>query len=220
VRTINLRQVTGLMDEIAACKAKRTCGNLGVTELYFEPNPKTLDAWRSDGFYREGIDTRLMFLAERPSDRRGGRSDFEVNGQSGWRCWNTTVQDRRFAEMRGKYGFENCLISNVIKCGLKGGKASVPLSARAAKSCSGFLIKEVELVRPAVIACLGRRAFDIFLAYTLPYLSYTPLPVYLTHYSARFDPANAWAEEMTVIKTALEKRGLAPDAPSFAKIIS
>ena len=105
----------------AECKARGTCPRLAIRELYFEPNPGTRSHWfERYGFYGAGIDRRVMFVAESPSDRRhrADAADFEVNGLKGWRCWDYTAQDERFRAARQRYGFEHCLITNAVKCGL------------------------------------------------------------------------------------------------------
>src|SRR5688572_25088462 len=86
-----------LFEDEAACKARQTCRRLGVRELYFEPNPGTLQQWQErHGFYRPGLDRRVVFVAENPSDRRSDPPDFLIGDMSGWRCWDYTSQDRRF----------------------------------------------------------------------------------------------------------------------------
>lgn len=172
----------------AACKASRTCPRLRIRELYFEPNPGTMGIWRDRyGFYETGIDCRVAFVCESPSDRRarGDQPDFRAGTASGWVCWNYTSQDRRFREARVRHGFQHSLITNPVKCGLPRPSTPAKLTEEETEACSSFLKAEVEMVRPAVLACMGASAFRIVQKNLLPKLTYSPVQLQLTHYSNR-----------------------------------
>jgi uracil-DNA glycosylase len=183
-----LAGLKALLKQEAACKQRGTCSRLAIRELYFEPNHETLAHWANEyGFYKQGIDRRVVFIAESPSDRKG-RADaphFSVNGAKGWRCWDYTGQDKRFREFRVKNGLQNCLITNAVKCGVPLPSTPAHLTTKEAQCCSRFLRQELEAIRPIVVACMGDSAFRIFMEHTLPCLSFTPVPILLTHYSAR-----------------------------------
>lgn len=204
-----------------ACKSSSNCTRLGVRELFFEPNPGTIAGWKQDRrLFCRGLDRRVVFIAERPSDRRprDSAADFFAGPQRGWRCWDFTSQDERFREGRARYGFQHCLVTNVVKCGLLGKNASLRPLPEEAASCSGFLVNELELVRPAVVACLGKSALKLFLRFTLPKLSFTPCPVLLTRYSSRNSKEGLfqqWDPEFEILKTALSSRGISTHAPDF-----
>lgn len=150
----------------ARCKAVNTCERLTVRELFFEPNPYTLETWRREhGFYEAGIDTRVVFVCESPSDRRSRDDDpeFEVKGQKGWTCWNYTAQDKRFREARVRHGFQHCFVTNAVKCGKPKPSTPAKLTPKEAADCSVHLAAELHVVRPVVIACLGENALRIVL---------------------------------------------------------
>ncbi len=204
----------------AQCKKRETCPDLGLRRLFFEPNPGTLDSWRDKhGFYLKGIDRRIMFVCESPSDRRKEGIDpkhFEVEGLPGWICWDFTAQDMRFREARKRYGFENCWITNTVKCGPRGNLRPGGPTDREAENCSTFLQQEIEFVRPCALACMGDRAFRILLKYTLPFLTHTPAVVPLTHYSARGSLAaleERWVEEFGRLRQTLLSRGISEAEP-------
>lgn len=97
------------------------CPRLKIRELYFEPNPSTIGHWREKyGFYERGIDRRLVFVAESPSDSRdrSDAADFDVLGRRGWSCWDYTKKDDKFRRAREQHGFQHCLITNAVKCGV------------------------------------------------------------------------------------------------------
>lgn len=208
-----------LFHDVARCKVACTCPRLGIRELFFEPNPGTLGLWRSQhGFYRDGIDRRIVFVCESPSDRQppGSPGAFTVEGRHGLVCWNYTYQDDRFREVRAKYGFQHCYITNVVKCGVKKPSTPANLTEAEGQACSSFLVRELEMIRPAVIACLGGSALRIALDYALPNLAFTPLPVLLTHYSFRGGKErlfSRWEGEFAKVLSALRARGIPTDSP-------
>jgi len=208
-----------LLQNEARCKAACTCQRLTIRELFFEPNPHTVETWQSEHrFFEKGIDRRVVFICESPSDRRDRAEGehFEVAGQKGWICWNLTGQDRRFHRARVHHGFQHCLITNAVKCGLP--KPSTPsnLTKEESENCAVHLVAELTAIQPVVVACMGGRAFDIAVKYSLPKLAFTPLPVLLNHYSHRGSSDvldERWAEQFGIIRLALGSRGISPDEP-------
>jgi len=205
-------QLNQILAAEAACKGSRTCPRLTIRELYFEPNRGTLQAWRdAHGFYSRGIDTRLMFVCESPSDRRDRAEPphFDVDGQPGWICWNLTWQDARFREMRIKHGLENCLITNAVKCGLERPSTPLNLTETEITNCADFLRQEVEAVCPRVLACLGGAAYRIVQEQVIPRLPVLVPAVQLTHYSHRCSNEelfSRWDRELLNVKAHLQRR--------------
>lgn len=204
---LKLRQIIAAE---ADCKRLETCQRLKIRELYFEPNDGTLERWRKDhGFYLDGIDRRLMFICESPSDRqhRTVPPHFEVNGQPGWTCWNLTSQDARFREMRMKYGLQNCVITNAVKCGLQRPSTPANLTDVEIASCAGFLLQEIEAIHPQVVVCVGDVAHLIVRKHIVPTLSYAAPVIKITHYSHRCsneDLRSRWEQELADVRRHLD----------------
>lgn len=200
-------QLLGILEDEAACKRARTCSRLEIRHLFHEPNEHTLPTWqREHAFYREGIDRRVVFVCESPSDRRDRteKPHFVVDGQPGWICWNLTWQDKRFREARVRYGFENCLITNAVKCGLVRPSTPAKLTDEEISACAGFLAREIATVRPAVVACMGGSPYRIVREKVLPRLNYPPAVLRLTHYSHRCsnqELRHRWDEEFDRLRT-------------------
>ena len=207
-----------LADE-AECKARETCPRLKIRELFFEPNPGTLGKWQEQRqFYREGIDQRLMFVCESPSQRKdpGSDPDFAVNGQPGWICWNVTSQDARFREMRIRYGLQNCVITNSVKCGLLRPSTPANLTDVEVGSCAGFLRREIEAIHPQIIVCVGDVAHGIVRRHIVSSLSYSVPVVKITHYSHRCsnqELSSRWERELTGVRRNLDLGSPLGDAP-------
>lgn len=197
----------------ARCKAAASCPRLTIRELFFEPNPFTIEKWqREHGCYRQGLDRRVVFICESPSDRRhrDDPADFKVRGVKGWQCWNTTPQDARFRSARERYGFQDCLVTNAVKCGVPRPSTPANLTDEEANRCAGFLADELRLLQPSVVACLGNSALQIALEHVLPALTFTPLPVLITHYSFRGSASELeqrWRKDFARLRRALTARG-------------
>ena len=56
-------------------------------------------------------------------------------------------------------GYDNVFTTNVVKCNPPNNRTPLPDEIKA---CSKFLIKELELVKPKLIVCLGRTAANWF----------------------------------------------------------
>ena len=215
------QELQDLLQREAACKQGKTCPRLEVRELFFEPNHHTLSHWRKHGtgpFYTNGIDRRLVFVAESPSNRRprSDAADFNVGGQRGWRCWDYTRQDANFREARERHGFQDCLITNAVKCGPL--RLPAKLTDKEASSCSQFLRAELEAIKPFIVACVGGSAMKLFQSHTLPSLSFNPVVVRVPHYSFRGGKTAflaRWDAEFARIKVALAARGVSPDEPLY-----
>jgi uracil-DNA glycosylase family 4 len=207
--------------EVASCKAAGTCNRLTVRGNFFEPNPETIRTWQRVGLYAEGVDRRVVFVCESPSSTYDGTTpDFRVMGVGGYRTWaGRNHRTNAFLEMRRQYRLENCLITNVAKCGCPGSVKNKPTSLEAER-CSRFLAAEINAQRPAVVACLGRKTME-YARFALSQLTFDPMPaqVYLTHYSAHMPPyalKREWAPQFDEIRREIEKRGLDPYQPSYS----
>ncbi len=94
-------------------------------------------------------------------------------------------------------------------------KLPADLQPEEARACSRFLAEELEMIRPTVVACMGESAFWIAMEHTLPNLSFSPLPVLLTHYSL---PSSArrlfgrWEVEFERVNRGLRARRVATPA--------
>ncbi len=210
---------SALMEDVAACKAAETCPRLGVREYFSEPNPWTLDLWRSDGLYVDGIDRRVIFICESPSHiEKQTPADFDYCGRPGYRAWGgfLTGYDNktwRFLKTRYLYGLENCPIVNVVKCGFPGKVENKPTDGESTR-CSRFLVKEIELLRPPVIVLVGKLAEDYYAKHSASQLSYKPPvePERVTHYSPRNmsekDLFGTWEREFEQIRAKLLRCGL------------
>lgn len=214
-------KLEAVMRSEARCKAAETCPRLKIRELYFEPNPHTEVWWRKErGFYKKGVDRRVVFVAESPSGAWGNAKEahFTVAGQKGLRNWAATGRDERFTQFRIKYGFQDCLMTDAVKCGAPSTPAQI--NGKEAAACSKFLRQELEILRPTVVACLGGEAMRLFIEHTLPYLSFSPVPIRLHHYSYRgtLKELNArWQTQVNRIRAALKARGVSATHPEFTR---
>ena len=210
-----------LRDE-ARCKAAATCPRLPVRSRFHEPNVETLATWRErDGFYRNGIDRRVVFICESPSQTPDPPApDFVVEGVAGYRCWSgyNARNTQHFTELRQQYGFEHCFITNVVKCGVRKDKPD----ARETALCSRFLWRELSLIQPHVLAVLGVKTLELLMesmnSWPTPNAS-SPVIIRIQHYSVtsrgttEAELQRRWANEMAQVQAALRARGQPVDAP-------
>jgi uracil-DNA glycosylase family 4 len=92
-----------------------------------------------------GSDHRVMFIAESPSTSGGAG----IKGSN--ENFQTTSADLLFNEVRTKFGFKDCYLTDFVKCG----KASCKPDGEKIENCLAFLKKEVEAVNPRVIVAVG-----------------------------------------------------------------
>lgn len=216
-----------LLADEARCKAAETCPRLHVRSRFHEPNSRTLPTWQSvEGFYRDGIDRRVAFVCESPSKTRDPITpDFIVEGVDGYRCWSgyNARNTDPFTAFRREHGLEHSFITNVVKCGMKGGKPDEDDTRR----CSNFLWRELSLIQPAIIACVGALTSQLVeesMQHWPAPLASNPAIVYVTHYSAASrgmrpeELLRRWSEEVAGIKAELRRRGLPDDQPVFIPV--
>lgn len=186
-----------LFDDVRRCKEACTCPDLFIRGYYFEPNPRTIGDWQREGRYLGEIDRRVMFVCESPGP--SGK-----NGESGVpeRCWVQTPRDRRFDEVRRRYGFENSYVTNTVKCGPRKGSRHSGLEFEA---CTRFLVREIELIRPMIAVGVGQNALQTLRAWVLPQCSFTPVLFQITHYSVRRNPWASWEREFPELRQLLSR---------------
>jgi len=134
------------------------CKDLECRVFYFEPNKDTIKKWREkEGFYKKGIDMRVLFVAERPGPTPG----LLPNDTKVQRCFCVEDDSRpgvarkleRFHEVRKKYGLENCCLTNIVKCSRFTGTDSP--CVHEINECSKHLIREIEIIDPEVVVAVG-----------------------------------------------------------------
>ena len=176
-----------LFREIQTCKGKNTCPALKTRQFYFEPNHRTAGFWREQEFWNSELDYRVMFVCESPgpSADQGKPEDVEP-------CFYGSSRDRRFMEVRKKYGLANCYMTNTVKCGVRNGGRHSPAEVGA---CSKFLERELHLIEPQVIVGVGVNAFQSLRKFMVAHLDIPPILFQITHYSSRRNPWVDWDRE-------------------------
>ena len=101
--------------------------------------------------------------------------------------------------MRVRYGFENCFLTDVVKCGVRRGGRHTDAELDA---CGDFLARELDLVRPMV--AVGNNAM-FALRRVARRMKDPPVLFQITHYSARGNKAEReWPHEMAELRRLLE----------------
>jgi len=187
-----------LFQEIRECKKNKTCKELTKRPYFFEPNPETAVAWKDLGMFTGDIDTRVVFVCESP-----GSLSKSVRSLATRRCWaNTARRVTRFHDVRSKYGFQNCLITNAVKCGVRKGSKH---SDEEASNCSHFVMKELELIKPLVVVGVGNNAMYYLRNFVLPNIAIPPVLFQIAHYSVRRDPWKYWDKEFPELTRLLAR---------------
>ena len=188
-----------------------------MREGFFEPNPGSLGYWitRKEPYYRDGIDTRAIFVCDCPSNRRDRHSKavfYAPGNVKGWVWWTAgTSQSKRFLIARKEQGFQHCLIVNTIQCGPLALPADITPDEQT--NCIGFIIRIIECVRPPVLVAMGEMAAKRLLDEVVPRLHYSPVVLRMTHYSYRGRRGKTeslderWEREYCRLKKALTNRG-------------
>ena len=167
----------------------KTCFSLNTRQFYFEPNPYTAHLWKQKGLFASNIDTRAMFICESPGPSAEGGEASKPE-----QCWVLTTRDKRFQEARNKYRFDNCYITNTVKCGVR---ADTRHSYYEIDACKKFLVKEIELIKPQVIVAVGGNAYKTIRSEVMELLSNHPILYKITHYSCRGNPWPLWDNEFS-----------------------
>jgi hypothetical protein len=186
-----------LLDDIRQCKAAKTCPNLKIRQYYFEPNPFTISAWKQKNLYKKDIDRRLIFVCESPGPSAPKNSLKSIEP-----CFFSSPRDARFEETRRKYGFENCYITNTVKCGVR---FSSKHNQSEVVACRGFLVREIEFINPQVLVGVGANAYRTLRTDTLAHIKNPPVLFQVTHYSSRRNPHKSWESEFQELLRLLSK---------------
>jgi uracil-DNA glycosylase family 4 len=129
--------ITDLFKEIQECKISATCKQRHVRQFYFE---------------NEHSNLKIMFICETPASANGvGRGDIRIKN------WNpdNTPGEANFYNLRKAVGLESAYITNVVKCG---GPVKLRATSAEISICCKFLQKEINLIGPKVIVCVGNNA--------------------------------------------------------------
>lgn len=198
----NVSDLSGPLNQvfqaIYACKSASTCPALKTRQFFFEPNQATISEWLRLGIYSMGIDTRVVFVCESP-----GPSVTPQDFPNIERCWCITSKDKRFSEVRKKYGLENCYITNTVKCGVRR-QGSSSHSNSEIGACIPFLLKELEIIKPQIIVAVGGKSYSTINRHILPRLSRTTKIKRITHYSARRNTWDYWNKEFSDLLDLIE----------------
>lgn len=194
-------QFAVLMNDILKCKIAKRCPSLGIRQFYFEPNPSTISSWKKKNLFAEGIDHRVVFVCESP-----GPSADKAPIESVEPCFYSSPRDDRFEKARRKYGLENCYITNTVKCGVRHGAKHTQSEV---DSCSGFLVREIDLIRPQIVVGVGGNAYRTIRTDTMSRIGTPPIVFQITHYSSRRNPWESWDAEFSELFRLLSR--LRPD---------
>jgi uracil-DNA glycosylase family 4 len=186
-----------LLRRIRECKAARTCPSLTVRSYYFEPNPVTAGKWRQDGMYQGKIDRRVVFVCESPGPSGRHATSIAVR-----RCWAESPRDRRFREILKENGFHHCYITNTLKCGVRQGRRHTD---KEIANCTGFLVRELELLQPMIVVAVGGNALHTLRAWALPQMAMPAVLFQVTHYAARGNPREVWGREFPELVRLLSR---------------
>ena len=187
-----------LMNDIMECKASKRCPSLKIRQFYFEPNPFTISRWKSEkGLFAKVIDRRVVFVCESP-----GPSAHESQIGSIETCFYNSPRDDRFGKARLKYGLANCYMTNTVKCGVRRGTKHTQSEV---ESCRGFLVREIDLLRPQIVVGVGGNAYRTIRTDTLSHLETPPVMFQITHYSSRRNPWESWDSEFPELLRLLSR---------------
>jgi uracil-DNA glycosylase len=203
-------QFAVLMNDILRCKSAKLCPSLSIRQFYFEPNPSTISDWRKKNLYVKAIDRRAVFVCESP-----GPSAHRAPLESVEPCFYSSPRDDRFEKARRKYGFENCYITNTVKCGVRRG-AKHPKDE--VEACRDFLVREIDLISPQVIVGVGGNAYRTLRTDTLKHMKAPPVLFQITHYSSRRNPFDTWDIEFPELLRLLAQ--LRPKGTEQQKVLT
>jgi uracil-DNA glycosylase family 4 len=155
--------------------------------------------------------------------------DFEIGGIKGYRTWdgyNRTAA--RFLRFREEEGLGSCWITNVVKCGRLEGKNEMraiddkpePLEIQ---NCARHLVREIEMVEPLVLACMGDWAFTTTVAFLGRKLNVDvkPTPIKFWHYAAHASDQQVttrWKGSLLEVRKELRARKVSPFQPLLRRM--
>jgi len=195
-----------LFQEVQQCKEKHPCAYLNKRAYYWEPNSFTVDDWRKAHLYLGDIDRRVVFVCESP----GGPRPQDLRPTTPRRCWaGKGFRDKRFEEVRKENGFQDCYITNSVKCGVRQrDRQGAVHTDDEINGCISFLLRELELIQPLVVVGVGANAAAILRKWCLPRMKIRPALFRVTHYSARgrtIDLWEKWKQEFQALKGLLSR---------------
>jgi uracil-DNA glycosylase family 4 len=215
-----------VLRELKECKKGKlagqnwtTCKDLSCRAFYFEPNKCTIKKWQEkDGFYKKGIDRRVLFVLERP----GPKPEVKEEDISVKRCFSEENANngakrklKRFLDVRKQKGLENCYMTNIVKCS-KYSENKHP-SVDEIDECSKHLIKEIGIIQPEVIVAVGGGQYDILRR--KPFKALIESQGYkihkITHYAFRGSIEELWERWDREFK---ELKGKISSSPKFIPI--
>jgi uracil-DNA glycosylase family 4 len=192
-----------IFEELRKCKNRKTCPNLTVRCFYFEPNPDTSAEWMANDRFQEGIEARTVFVGESPGG--SAKKVVPIDDPSTKRCWHESrPSNRRLHNVLRKHGFQNCYLTNTVKCGVRESGQNRHTQTEI-ENCVSFIIREIELIRPVVVVGMGENASYTLRKYVFPGLREPPIPFQITHYSMRGDPEKEWGKQFSVLKRLLKR---------------
>ena len=200
-----LNKLSIVIEQIRDCKLNKTCIELNESRQYFfEPNFNTIHEWqKQEKIYLQGIDTRVVFVAESPGGFAKGviPTGFPTDGSILYRGWATVDRNpgidnsklknnRKFKEFRDLAGLSNCFITNICKCGrIPKDRKSKTLTKEEINNCSIFLEKELHIINPLLVVAVGKKVNNYLNRLHFMY-KYKIFPI--THYSYYFGGKTAW----------------------------
>jgi len=184
-----------LFETMRKCKFNKTCRQLKVRGYYYEPNAYTIIEWKKDNMFVDKIDRRVMFICESPGPKSNKSETID-------RGWSISSKDRRFHEIKKIYGFKNGYITDVVKCGIRAGTKH---KENEINNCVGYVIKEINLIKPMVAVCVGNNAYKLVRERILCKSIYKPVLFRITHYSARKNINETWSQEFKELKRLVDR---------------
>jgi uracil-DNA glycosylase family 4 len=117
-------------------------------------------------------------------------------------CSAQTHRDERFQKIREEYGLASCMITNTVKCGVRDEKLRRHPDNEVT-ACAGFLIRELDLIRPQVAVGVGDNAYRTLRLHIAPHVR-QPRLFKITHYAARRNVFKAWEQEFPELLRLLD----------------
>lgn len=132
------------------------------------------------------LNTDIMIIAESPSTKNG--SGCYTGGQINHLLQGKDKNLKRLIQFLINYDKEKRkpYFTDTIKCGLERTREKEKLSPRKDNCTKRFLLKEIEIIQPSLIVCLGRHSYNILLRFKNEgYIKTDINIIMLHHYSNR-----------------------------------
>lgn len=96
--------------------------------------------------------------------------------EHGFPSWETLMKylkDANFSTLGGEYAFTDIYLTNALLCARVGDKDSGYIPNKYFDNCYPFLKNQIDVIRPKIIATLGKTVFDVFArVYKIKYKSF------------------------------------------------